>query len=59
MYIVFVKIAGMINNTFLCARLKHKRDDYGIEVVVAIIEGMEECAWEREERVRKNEMEAE
>ena len=57
--IIFVKIAETLNNTFLCAGLKRKRDDHGMEVVVAIIEGMEERAWEREERVRKKEMEAE
>ena len=48
---------GMLYNTFLCARLKHKRDDHGTEAVVANIEGMEECALEREERMRKKEME--
>ena len=55
MHVVFVKIAGMLNNTFLCAGLKRKRDDHGMEAVVAIIEGMEERAGEREERVRKKE----
>ena len=59
MYIIFVKIAGMLNNTFWCEVLKRKRDDHGMEAVVAIIEGMEEDAWEREERMRKKEMEAE
>ena len=47
----------MLNNTFLCAGLKCKRDDHGMEAVVAIIETMEERVWEREERIRKKEME--
>ena len=48
-----LKFARMLNNTFWCAWLKCKRDDHGMVAVVAIIEGMEERAWVREQRMRK------
>ena len=48
-----------MNTTFMCAGIKRKRDDQGMESVVAAIERIEERAWEREERMRKKDMEAE